>query len=438
MAGKIQSYKADIWGSVIFKLLAIMCSFLLVPLMLKYLGVEVFGIWIAIFSIVSWVIFFDLGFASGLRNRLTESLARGDLKESSVLISTAYGAMAILSIFLYIIFFALNFLIDWQSIFNSHVVSMPELRLSMATIVLLFLINFTLLIVLQVLHACQKTSITVVHQFLANFFAFIVVLFMRYFVDSSLFAICLAYGLSQVVTTLIVSFVFYRANSLIVPRWGLFSVDRVKSIASLGGQFFIVQLAVLIIFSTDKVIIVKLFGPGSLTEYELVFKIFSSILIVNTLFLAPLWSRYTHAAENNDLLWMKKTLLRSNFIAVAMIFPAVILCWFGREIISLWSGYSMGADSKLLIAMLVFILLRVWTDIYAYFLNGVGVMKVQVWLAVLQAIINVPLSVYLGREFGVVGVVYGSILTLSLSGVLLPMSVFWYFKKQPKNELLCR
>ncbi|MFA7942779.1 lipopolysaccharide biosynthesis protein [Pseudomonas brenneri] len=422
------NYAKEIWGSLFFKMLAIVCSFLLLPLMLRYLGGDQFGVWVAIFSVVSWVIFFDLGFGSGLRNKLSESLSRNDLIESSVLISTAYGAMAVLSFLLCSIFLVVNFFIDWQGVFNTHVASLSELRWSMAIIVVLFLVNFSLLIVLQVLHASKKTSLTVAHQFLANFIALIAILVLKIFIAPSLLVICLTYGLSQVLTTLLVSILFYRNAPNLMPRFRLFDLDRVRGIATLGGQFFIIQLAVLVIFSTDKIIVIKLFGPASLTEYELVFKAYSIILIMNTLFLAPLWSRYTHAAANHDYKWMSKTLGKSHWVCAVLFFPALILCLFGHDIIFLWAGYNIDASFNLLVAMFIFILLRVWSDIYAYFLNGVGMLKVQMWLAVFQAIINIPLSVTLGKMYGVSGVVYGSVATLSVSAILLPICAYHYLK----------
>lgn len=430
--GKLNVYAVEMWGSLFFKILAIACSFILLPLMLSYLGGAKFGVWVAVFSIVSWVIFFDLGFGSGLRNKLSESLSRDDISESAILISTAYGAMGALSLVLYVVFLSANFFIDWQSVFSTEDVSLSEFQWSMAAVVFLFLVNFTLLIVLQVLHASKKSFMTVAHQFLANFIALLSVLFIKAIFLPSLMVICVTYGVSQVVTTFLVSAFFYKGSPELRPRFGFFRRDRVRSIAMLGGQFFIIQLAVLVIFSTDKIIVIKLFGPTSLAEYELVFKAYSAILIMSTLFLAPLWSRYTHAAANKDYPWMIKALGRSHWVCAILFVPALILCAFGHDIIYLWSGYRIGSGFNLLVAMSVFVLLRGWSDIYAYFLNGVGILKVQMWLAVVQAAINVPLSVALGRVYGMPGVIYGSVLTLSLSAVLLPICVYWYLNSVRK------
>lgn len=427
---KINLYLLDIWGSLFFKVLAIACSFILLPMMLHYLGGATFGVWVAIFSVVSWVVFFDLGFGSGLRNKLSESLSKGDLQESSILISTAYGSMGLLSLFLYALFICANFFIDWQAVFSTNVVSQYELQWSMAVLAFLFLLNFTLLIVLQVLHASKKTFLTVAHQFLANFFALVAVFLAKTLIAPSLFVICLLYGISQVVTTVYISFIFYRKNFSLVPNLRSFSVNRIKLIAFLGGQFFIIQLAVLVIFSTDKIIIIKLFGPAALTEYELIFKAYSAILIISTLFLTPLWSRYTHAAAEEDYSWMRGALRRSHWVCAILFIPSMILYFFGADIVFLWAGYRIESGSSLFLAMSIFVLVRVWSDIYAYFLNGVGVLKVQMWLAVVQAVINIPLSVAVAKIYGVSGVIYGSTLTLSLSAILLPLCVYWYLKNK--------
>lgn len=427
--GVAAGYFVEFWRSLFFKVFAILCSFLLLPLMLRYLGGEVFGVWVAIFSVVSWVVFFDLGLGSGLRNKLSESLSRGDDAESATLVATAYVSIASLSALVFLIFLSINFFVNWQSVFNTQAISRAELEWSMLAMVFLFLANFTLMLVIQVLHASQKTSLTVAHQFFVNFIALVAIFLLSMFAAPSLMIVCVTYGVSQVVTTLFVSYLFYKSNQNVMPRWRYFNSARVKSIASLGGQFFIIQLAVLAIFSSDKIIIVKLFGPQSLTEYELIFKVFSSILIINTLFLSPLWSGYTRAAAVSDYAWMRGALIRSHMVALALLVPALILFFFGGEIIFLWSGYRISPDSGLLMGMLCLVVVRVWTDIYAYFLNGVGVLKIQMWIAIVQALVNIPLSVAMGYKFGLIGVVYGSIATLLVSVVLLPITVFMYMRR---------
>ncbi|MGL5057442.1 MAG: hypothetical protein ACRC6A_08785, partial [Fusobacteriaceae bacterium] len=65
----------NIISNFIFKGLGIGLSFISIPIMLKYLDKDNYGLWILILSITSWIYTFDIGIGNGLKNRLVESLA---------------------------------------------------------------------------------------------------------------------------------------------------------------------------------------------------------------------------------------------------------------------------------------------------------------------------------------------------------------------------
>ena len=67
--------------STICKPLSMIVSYIYIPLVLNYLGVEKYGIWSTILTILSWISYFDIWVGNGLRNKLTESLAKKDNKE---------------------------------------------------------------------------------------------------------------------------------------------------------------------------------------------------------------------------------------------------------------------------------------------------------------------------------------------------------------------
>ena len=64
--------------SGICKPVSMVLSYIYVPIVLDYLGVEKYGVWSTILTILSWVSYFDIGIGNGLRNRLTESLNKHD------------------------------------------------------------------------------------------------------------------------------------------------------------------------------------------------------------------------------------------------------------------------------------------------------------------------------------------------------------------------
>ena len=53
-----------------------------------------------------------------------------------------------------------------------------------------------------------------------------------------------------------------------------------------------------------------------------------------------------------------------------------------------------------------------WTVIHAYFLNGVGKLRIQLILILSTAVINVPLSVWLIGYAGIAGTVLANIIVM--------------------------
>ena len=66
--GSVRSRKAkkNVMASFIFKGLNICLGFLLLPIALNYVDKSVYGIWLIISSIISWLGFFNIGLGNGL------------------------------------------------------------------------------------------------------------------------------------------------------------------------------------------------------------------------------------------------------------------------------------------------------------------------------------------------------------------------------------
>ena len=58
---RTRNYQNQINGAVFNKALAMMASFLSIPLMILYLGQEHFDVWLTLLTVMSWVVLFDRG-----------------------------------------------------------------------------------------------------------------------------------------------------------------------------------------------------------------------------------------------------------------------------------------------------------------------------------------------------------------------------------------
>ncbi len=186
--------------------------------MLKYLGVERYGIWSTLLSIVSWIVMFDLGIGNGLRNKISEALAKENKIEAQKYISTAYILIFIITAFLMIIYLFSSTFIPWKIIFNTKLVAPSELKNTVDIVVCSMLLNFLLSLINQVANGLQKTSITVFNQFLSNIFALGLVYILSLYTEGSLVSLAMVYGASLIVANVIITFAVFRRYRELKPK----------------------------------------------------------------------------------------------------------------------------------------------------------------------------------------------------------------------------
>lgn len=418
------NYYRQVLGSIAFKILAIGLSFLLVPQIINYVGVARYGIWSTMTALLNWIVFFDLGLGNGLRNRLAQALAKGDRKQGHIVISTGYLAIGSISLFAFLALSSILPLVRWQAVFNTTVVGERELRLAILAIGFFICLNFLLSLVRNVLNAAQITSLTVLNQVQVNFLALCFVWLSQRLLDPNLAWLALAYGSALVLASFTLNLWYFRRNPDLAPSLRGFRKTEVRGLTDLGFRFFIIQIAVLILFTTDKIIITQLFGPAAVTGYDVAYKLFGLVAIAQSIILGPLWSAYTEAHEMGDMEWIRSTLKKMNFLVLPLV-PAILsLVLLGPWVIRAWIGRELGVNALLLWTMGLFAFVRAWNDIYAVLLNGLGQINLQMKIAVVQSLMNIPLSIFLGKFIGVSGVLLATVISLSIFAVAGPLQTY--------------
>ncbi|MEZ4841438.1 MAG: MATE family efflux transporter [Flavobacteriaceae bacterium] len=218
-------------------------------------------------------------------------------------------------------------------------------------------------------------------------------------------------------------FIFLKKNNLIVPS--IFSIKKESSkiLFGLSLDFFIIQLCMIVIFSTDNIIISNLLGPEEVTKYDVVLKIFQVIITFMIIISDPYWTMYANAYKKGDIKWISKTLKKWNLIFLTLILLILLMIIFIKPIVKIWLQKELFISTTLIYFMALFVLIRIYGIIYMYFLNGIGKVKIQMWLYLFGAIINIPLSIYFVQYFnlGSSGVILGTVLSILPMSIILPL-----------------
>jgi O-antigen/teichoic acid export membrane protein len=319
---------------------------------------------------------------------------------------------------------ALSFIIPWQIVFNTHVIPEETLRLTVQIATFFISLNFWIGLIGALLGAVQKTSLTALGQLISNTLALLLVYILVKSTDASIIYLAIVYGASLIIANILLSFWFYRQHPELRPRLFL-DKQHVNPLLTVGLQFFTIQLATLVIFTTDKILITQLLGPQYVTQYEVVFKLFGVITFANALISAPLWSAYTDAYHRNDFAWIKQMLHKQRLIfgvTLLMICAMVILA---KPVIALWIGREMEVPLPLVITMGFFVMISAWNNVYAMLVNGVGKIKPQLYTAIIAMLLNIPLALLFTKQLqlGLSGIVLATCVSLLFAAVVLPIQV---------------
>ena len=225
----------------------------------------------------------------------------------------------------------------------------------------------------------------------------------------------------------------FRKDKAFIPKLSQYSAQEAKETTTLGIKFFVVQIAALILFTTDNLIISHFIGPAEVTSYSIVNKLFSIGTALFTMLVTPYWSRTAAAkAEENYTMIKNSIYAMYKLMALGIIGVAVLVAIF-RPLAHLWLQKNLNYSPGLIPLMGVYAIIFMWNAIYSQIANGLSLLKVLMPVAIAQGIINIPLSLLFLLKFnmGVVGVLLGTVCATLISAIITP----YYTWKEIRNHI---
>lgn len=380
-------------------------SFVLVPMTLGYLNSYEYGIWLTINSVLSWVYIFDIGLGNGLRNKLTEALAKNDYTSGKIYVSTSFFGMFIIATIIFIIFLSINRFIDWYEFMNVDPGKTPDLK-SIITIVFGFTcILFVFKMVGNIYMAYQLPAVNNALSFGGSFLSLIIIFILTHTETAgSLREVAIYFSGAPVVIYLLAFPLTFKKFKEIAPSFKTIKLKYFKGLASLGLNFMLIQIAVLIVFMTSNIIISKLFGPEEVTPYNIAFKYFSIVSMVFTIILTPIWSAVTDAQARSDYEWIRRSLKKMFRIWLLLVGGLAIMVFGADLFYKLWVGSQVNVPFQLSLWMAIYIAITTLGNLFAHIINGLGKLRVQLIYSIAQGIVYIPLAIICGKTFGVQGI----------------------------------
>jgi O-antigen/teichoic acid export membrane protein len=408
-------------SSQVYTIISVILNIFSIPIIVKHLNSEIYGLSVIIFQVTAYLGMFDFGLTAGIERYLAGT--RDNNTDNKLIITKIVStSLIVYSVIALIVIVIGNIFAPFAGhIFNAPAKYLQSIHHIIAWLSALLGFQLILRAITGIFFAHQR-------QFLSNTLSFFLV------VGNIICTVCfvdLGYGLWSFVYSQATMSLLYGAVNLYFFRIYYpyikidlknFEFQMVREMFSYGFSLFLTGIAVQVIFQTDRVIIGSLISFTAVSIYTFTAKLpeLTSQLVWkisdNSFPALVELSKKTHAVSS--LKTAHDKLMQVTLSCTTTIFWLVIL--FSYPFIKLWVGeeYYAGFLFTALVSYLYLIQLT-FIHVTSVCLNGLGIARRLTVSALIEAVINLAMSLYLVKIYGLKGAI-----TATIVGGLL--TSFWY------------
>lgn len=413
------------FSSFIVKGVSLILNLTIIPLTFNSLNSLKYGLWVTIFSIVSWFNLLDIGIGSGFRNKFSKAVSLKRHNLAKEYLKALYFSSFIISLFFLIIYFLINSFIDWNSFLNIPSFFDENIATILHFVFILFFIQMIFkniaTIYLSLQYSALNDFLNLVTQFLT---VSLLYLYIQFF-SSTLLSIAIIFMTIPLIINVMATYFFFKFK---FKGFSFFSAFQVNSkylieVTKVGFSFFFIQIVSILIYGTSNIFISHFYGPESVTPYNLSFRLFTTIQVIFSIIITPYWAAFSNAHQANDQQWIKKAM--KSLIFFWFIFSLFILIiWIvAPSIYKLWIGPHVSIPQSLSFQFALFVIINTWISIFSNYLYAIDRLKKVLIVAIVQLLLFLPL-VYLFSEtlnLFSVGVILAINISLLIAAITLPI-----------------
>jgi O-antigen/teichoic acid export membrane protein len=404
---------------------ALLGQLLMIRWLVRSLGQTGYGVWATIVSSIALLGLVQLGVTPSLLNRLSGVSRRDDVRARQ-LVSTATAlqlALAALGSACVLLF---GHYVPWWRFFNLPAGDLDLHAQAAAACIVCAVVLFVRLpasIPGAVSRALQRGYIDAAIQIAATATA-VVATFLLTRGKTTLLVVAIAQQVAPMLVTIAFGIVILGANSSLRPRYRDVSSREARALLGSGAHFTIVGIASFVIAGTDNLVISHYIGPSAVATYSVTFFLAQLLVQAVMLLLDASWPRWAEAAARRDVEWLRTHHRAvSRKIALLLLGGGAVVMFAGRTVIGFWAGKEVVPSYALLGAI---VLLTVTQGLFlstGRLVTALGAVSTTAALGLLNAAVNLPVSILLAKHLGIIGVALGTFVAyVAVGWILFPVS----------------
>lgn len=349
MFGKIKFFK-EISSSLFATVCKTVVGFVSIPLFIRYLGADRYGLWVVALSTLTFISILDAGVFPSIKNRLTEFYSKGDKENFQLYLYSGF----VFGAFLFIVAVILSMVFVFIDLNLFFKITDPIAKTESLPLFI-------------VLYSVMVLSISLSN--VENYYASKILLGKIRLIEGIL--TLLMFGLTflaLIYTDNLVLVAFLFASPILILRMVLFLnliylnqivrfsnstvISKIKLELNSSISFLGIKLAEIIISIVPNFYIARQFSLKEVTHYNVVFKYISIPLIFISAILPAIWPMLTLAWHKGDLTWIKKVIHKSLLLTfVGYIFYLFIAVFWGVDIVFYLSSKAIKSNVSFILIL---------------------------------------------------------------------------------------
>jgi O-antigen/teichoic acid export membrane protein len=375
---------ANILVSVAAKLASSVATIISVPMLLKILGIDNYGAWVTLTSMLTWITIFDFGIGYGLKNKVTRDLAVNDNEDLRHYVIGCFQFTMLVSLcLLAMLLFAVQYV---DILRNNKAVSI--------CLYLPYIITFPLTISASVLQGARKVGFQTMLGSVGSIY-WLCCLGMIYLfsirLDTGYLALIFAgtYVLQNVLNFYYASKVTrFRMNDLLTCNY----IHKSLSVLSIGVRFLLLQITSIVLFSIGNYLVYTNLSAADAAAYDSINKLFLFGMSLFNIAISVFWPEFAHSLKLNDRVRSRRLYNALLLIAAVFSLGSFVFAWAVPSIVAVWTKKALSVTVQQAVPFAVLVSIQSLAYCGAVILNVVEAVRGQIMLAIVAAVLMVPLS----------------------------------------------
>lgn len=388
-----------------------------IPLLVKGLGTERFGVLTLAWMVIGYFSLFDLGLGRALTQIIAIRLGKEEEIELPGLVWTALAIMAVMGVIGSLIAGSLSPLLIAQ------VFKMSD-QLRTESLLAFYILSASIPIVILssgfvgILTAYQRFDLINAVRIPLGLLSFILPLLVLPF-STSLVPITLLLAVSRLVSSVAQYWLCLRVMPSL-RKEKRFIPEAINPLFSFGGWMTVSNIISPLMVYLDRFVIGVVISVTAVAYYATPYEIVTKILIVPGALIATLFPAFA-ASNNSDVNHVVQLLSKSITATFILIFPIVfVMVSFSREGLMIWIGKDFANNSASVLQWLAAgVFINGLASVFFALIQGRGRPDLTAKFHLLELIFYLPLLWWALKHYGIVGAAVAWTLRVTIDGILL-------------------